>query len=76
MVRLNRVPCLMLENWNVGVLDMRDVTRPSVMSSSSARKWDDLDLVFSWQVAERELSLVVTLHAWTPGKFTWARRKN
>ena len=35
-----------------------------------------LDLVFSWQVAERELSLVVTLHAWTPGKFTWARRKN
>ena len=75
MVRLNRVPGLMLENWNVGVLDMRDVTRPSVMSSSSARKWDDLDLVFSWQEAERELSLVVTLQPWTPGKFTWARRK-
>ena len=47
MVRLNRAPGLMLENWKLGLLDMRDVTRPSPVSSSSARNWDALDLVFS-----------------------------
>ena len=47
MVRLNRAPGLMLENWKLGLLDIRDVTRPSPVSSSSARNWEARDLVFS-----------------------------
>ena len=70
MVRLNSAPGLMLENWKVGLLDMRDVTRPSLVSSSSARNWEALDLVFSWQMTERELSLLVMLQPWTPGSVT------
>ena len=56
MVRLNRAPGLTLEKWNVGLLDIREVSRPSWRSTSSARNWEDLALVFSWQMTERELS--------------------
>ena len=63
MVRLNRAPGLTLEKWNVGLLDIREVSRPSWRSTSSARNWEDLALVFSWQIRERELSLLVMLQA-------------
>ena len=63
MVRLKRAPGLTLEKWNVGLLDIREVSRPSSRSTSSARNWEDLALVFSWQMTERELSLLVTLQA-------------
>ena len=61
MVRLNRAPGLTLEKWNVGLLDISEVSRPSLRSTSSARNWEDLALVFSWQLTKMELSLLVTL---------------
>ena len=63
MVRLNRVPGLTLEKWNVGLLDISEVSSPSWRSTSSARNCEDLALVFSWQRTERELSLLVMLQA-------------
>ena len=63
MVRLNSAPGLTLEKWNVGLLDIREVSRPSLRSTSSARNCELLALVFSWQLTEMELSLLVTLQA-------------
>ena len=63
MVTLNRAPGLTLEKWNVGLLDISEVSRPSSRSTSSALNWEDLALVFCWQMTERELSLLVRLQA-------------
>ena len=63
MVTLNKAPGLTLEKWNVGLLDISEVSRPSSRSTSSALNWEDLALVFSWQMTERELSLLVMLQA-------------
>ena len=63
MVTLNKAPGLTLEKWNVGLLDISEVSRPNCRSTSSARNCEDLALVFSWQIRERELSLLVMLQA-------------
>ena len=63
MVTLNKAPGLTLEKWNVGLLDISEVSTASSRSTSSALNWEDLALVFCWQMTERELSLLVRLQA-------------